>query len=191
MALEGRVEFTDGSRIGSSDLNSMARQMVANFASTSDRNAAWPSGDRAEDGTLAFVRSNNTNYRWDESSDSWISLSSGGGGGGGVTYGDTLTWTWQPNTSQVTLAHGLGQIPDGVFADLVCITADRGWPVGTVLPMLHLPWRVTIALTDTDVIIQPSNSTNRFGLAFMGTPRSASDFIANRWQYRIRPYTVS
>ena len=108
--------------------------------------------------------------------------------GGGITFGNTVTWTWQPNTGTVRTPHGLGRIPDGVLADLINITSERGWPVGTVLPMLHFPWRVTIALDDTDVILQPSSTNARFGIGTLGTPRSGSDFTANRWQYRIRPY---
>lgn len=35
--------------------------------------------------------------------------------------------------STITLAHGLGAVPRNVTAELVCVTAERGRPVGTVI----------------------------------------------------------
>ena len=112
-------------------------------------------------------------------------------GGGGLMFGTTVEWTYSTNTNRVQMPHGLSRIPDGMITDLICIVADKGYPVGHVIPNLSFPWRVALSYDDTNVIIQPATTGNRFGIASYGTgPGSGSDFTNQRWQYRLKPYTI-
>ena len=55
------------------------------------------------------------------------------------TYGTEVTWTYVANSNRVQMPHGLDRTPDGMHMDLVCITADKGYPVGPCHPELAHP----------------------------------------------------
>ena len=113
-----------------------------------------------------------------------------GGGGSGFTFSDTITWRWDANTTVEEYDHGLSRTPDGVMADLIAVVDNNGWVVGDVIPNIHVPWRVTLAMNATKIIIQPSSSSSTFGIADHDGSRASRNFPQDSWAWRIRAYTI-
>ena len=128
----------------------------------------------------------------------------GGGGGGGAvsvtkeTYKTVQVGTiaeqnpWRSGVSSpiITVAHGLGKIPDFYETYIECVVAlsTDNYVLGDRIPNVHTPWRVTIQSDAINTYIISSNSGSRFGIADNNSGRNSDDFTASQWKFVAVPF---
>ena len=133
MPLAGRIQYRVGQRIGQPELDALAQQTVSNFATTAERDAAFPAGSRAEPGQLCFVRATRTIQEW--SGSAWVDIS-GGTGTGSVTVTTLVDNNFYDFTAIADSGDRLTLTPASwpAFADSDLLTVSVGSaPVDSVL----------------------------------------------------------
>ena len=86
----------------------------------------------------------------------------------------------------VSIEHGLGETPAGIFSYLEAITADLGYAVGTKIP-IQVPWSIVSSNDATHTYITCRSGDARFDIVNRNTNVKAK-FIFARWKVVAVPY---